>query len=113
MDSDTESNDNLDKKEQKEQKEQKTINITGQNNKYQMKKLTTERNNKEPKKREVSKNWSFSEEYYNYDKQMKLINDISKNNLDDDITQTVIQEINKKISIFSFRYLLRYHFRYL
>jgi hypothetical protein len=95
MDSDTESNDNLDKKEQKEQK---TINITGQNNKYQMKKLTTDRNNKEPKKREVSKKWSFSEEYYNYDKQMKLINDISKNNLDDDITQTVIQEINKKMS---------------
>ena len=61
--------------------EQKTINITGQNNKYQMKKLTTERNT-ESKKREVSKKWSFDEGYFNYDKQMKLINDISKMNFE-------------------------------
>jgi len=98
MDSDTESNDNLDIKEQK------TINITGQNNKYQMKKLIKERNT-EPKKREVTKKWVFPEEYFNCDKQMKLINDISKmklenkleNNLDDNITKIAIQEINKKI----------------
>jgi hypothetical protein len=99
MESDTESNDNLDINEQK------TINITGQNNKYQMKKLTKERNN-EPKKREVTKKWNFDEEYFNYDKQMKLIIDISKinlennldDNLDDNITKIAIQEINKKIS---------------
>lgn len=98
-----ENNDNL---------EQKTINITGTHNKYQMKKLIKERKT-EPKKREVSKKWSFPEEYYNYEKQMKLINVISiknlenkleenlenklENNLEDEITQTVIQEINKKI----------------
>jgi len=80
--------------------EQKTINITGQNNKYQMKKLTKERS-KDPKKREVSKKWSFDEDNFNYDKQMKLINDISKinleNNIDDDIAKIAIQEINKKI----------------
>lgn len=82
-------------------KEEKTINITGTNNKYQMNKLIRERK-LEPKKREVSKKWSFSEEYFNYDKQMKIINDISFNNLennpDNEITQTVIQEINKKIA---------------
>lgn len=94
-----ENNDNL---------EQKTINITGTHNKYQMNKLIKERKT-EPKKREVSKKWSFPEEYYNYEKQMKLINAISiknlenklenklENNLEDEITQTVIQEINKKI----------------
>lgn len=80
--------------------EQKTINITGQNNKYQMKKLTKERS-KDPKKREVSKKWSFDEDNFNYDKQMKLINDISKinleNNIDDEIAKIAIQEINKKI----------------
>lgn len=80
--------------------EQKTINITGQNNKYQMKKLITERN-RQPKKREVSKKWSFDEDNFNYDKQMKLIIDISKmnleNNIDDEITKIAIQEINKKI----------------
>ena len=90
-----ENNDNL---------EQKTINITGTHNKYQMNKLIKERKT-EPKKREVSKKWSFPEEYYNYEKQMKLINSISiknleknlENNLEEEIAQTVIQEINKKI----------------
>ena len=80
--------------------EQKTINITGQNNKYQMKKLTKERKT-EPKKREVTKKWNFDEDNFNYDKQMKLINDISKMNLensfDDDIAKIAVQEINKKI----------------
>ena len=94
MESHTESNDILDINEQK------TINITGQNNKYQMKKLIKERNT-EPKKREVSKKWNFDEEYFNYDKQIKLIIDISKmnleNNIDDEITKIAVQEINKKI----------------
>ncbi len=99
MENNMENNENLDNKEQK------IISITGTNNKYQMKKLIRERKT-EPKKREVSKKWSFSEEYFNYDKQMKIINDILVNNLeknseknsDDQIIQTVIQEINKKIS---------------
>lgn len=98
--------------ENNDNQEQKTINITGTHNKYQMKKLIKERNT-EPKKREVSKKWSFPEEYYNYEKQMKLINAISiknlenklgnnleenlENNLENEIIQTVIQEINKKI----------------
>jgi hypothetical protein len=90
-----ENNNNLDNKEQR------TINITGTHNKYQMKKLIREKPS-EPKKREVSKKWSFSEEYYNYEKQLKLIHDISKINLEknsnDEIIQTVMHEINKKIS---------------
>ena len=86
--------------------DQKTINITGQNNRYQMKKLIRD-HNPEPKKREISKSWSFSEEYFNYDKQIIIIhdilndisnNDISNNDIsNNDITQIVIQEINKKI----------------
>ena len=86
--------------ETQDNQEQKTINITGQNNKYQMKKLIKERNT-QPKKREVSKKWTFDEDNFNYDKQMKLIIDISKmnleNNIDDDIIKIAIQEINKKI----------------
>ena len=93
--------------ENNDNQEQKTINITGTHNKYQMNKLIKERKT-EPKKREVSKKWSFPEEYYNYEKQMKLINGISlenleknlENKLEDEIIQTVIQEINKKISRF-------------
>jgi hypothetical protein len=77
--------------------EHKTINIVGTNNRYMMKKLIREKN-KEPKKREVSKKWSFSEDYFNYDYQKKIINDISCNNLEDNVSKIVIQEINKKIS---------------
>lgn len=108
MESDTKSNDNLDINEQK------TINITGQNNKYQMKKLIKERNT-EPKKREITKKWNFDEEYFNYDKQMKLIIDISKinlennldDNLDDNITKITIQEINKKICSYKYQDIIK------
>lgn len=104
MESNTESNDILDINEQK------TINITGQNNKYQMNKLIKERNT-EPKKREITKKWNFDEEYFNCDKQMKLIIDISKinleNNLDDNITKIVIQEINKKISSYKHQDIIK------
>jgi hypothetical protein len=80
-----------------ETQEHKTINIVGTNNRYMMKKLVREKKS-EPKKREVCKGWGFSEEYFNYDKQMKLINDISSNIMDDNVTKIAIQQINKKIS---------------
>ena len=80
-----------------ETQEHKTINIVGTNNRYMMKKLIREKKS-EPKKRQVCKGWAFSEEYFNYDKQMKLINDISSNILDDNVTKIAIQQINKKIS---------------
>jgi hypothetical protein len=80
-----------------ETQEHKTINIVGTNNRYMMKKLIREKK-PEPKKREVCKGWAFSEEYFNYDKQIKLINDISSNILDDNVTKIAIQQINKKIS---------------
>jgi hypothetical protein len=75
----------------------KTINIVGTNNRYMMKKIIRENNN-EPKKRQVSKNWTFSEHYFNHDNQKKMINDISCNNLEDNVSKIAIQEINKKIS---------------
>ena len=80
-----------------DKQEQKTINIVGTNNKYMMKKLIREKKT-EPKKREVSKSWTFSEDYFNYNEQIKIINDISCNNLENNVTKIVIQEINKKIS---------------
>ena len=75
----------------------KTINILGTNNKYMMKKITREKP-KEPKKREVTKLWTFTEDYFNYSKQMKIIYDISLNIINNNVTKIVIQEINKKIS---------------
>jgi len=80
-----------------DKQEQKTINIVGTNNRYMMKKIIREKNVK-PKKREVSKSWTFSEDYFNYNEQIKIINDISCNNLENSVTKIAIQQINKKIS---------------
>jgi hypothetical protein len=77
--------------------QQKTINIVGTNNKYMMKKVTREKI-EGPKKREISKGWTFSDDYFNYNEQIKIINDISCNNLENSVTKIAIQQINKKIS---------------
>ena len=87
----------IDSENNADKQEQKTINIVGTNNRYMMKKLTREKKT-EPKKREVTKSWTFSEEYFNYNEQIKIINDISCNNLENNVTKIAIQEINKKIS---------------
>ena len=62
-----------------------------------IKKLIREKT-KEPKKREVSKSWTFSEDYFNYNEQIKIIYDISCNSLENSVTKIAIQQINKKIS---------------
>ena len=88
--------------------EHKTINIVGTNNRYMMKKLIREKKD-EPKKREISKEWTFSDEYFNYDKQLKIINDISANilNTDNNVTKIIIQQINKKISSYKQQDILK------
>lgn len=89
--------DNQNTENNTDKQEQKTINIVGTNNKYMMKKLTREKA-LEPKKRQVTKSWTFSEDYFNYYEQIKIIYDISCNNLENNVTKIAIQEINKKIS---------------
>jgi hypothetical protein len=88
--------------------EHKTINIVGTNNRYMMKKVIREKK-AEPKKREASKEWTFSDEYFSYDKQLKIINDISANifNTINDVTKIVIQQINKKISSYKQQDILK------
>jgi hypothetical protein len=78
----------------------KNITINGTNNRYHIKKLLAENKlAKEMKKREISKKWSFNEENYKYDNQIKMIIDISNNNLNyfDEVTKIVVQQINSKI----------------
>ena len=77
----------------------KIINITGKNNKYQMKKINERNIEKEVKKRVQSEKWSFSDENYEHSNQIKMIIDISNNNLTyiDEVSKISIQEINKKI----------------
>jgi len=74
----------------------KKINITGTSNRYQMKKLTNNSSDKAYKKRVESEKWIFSEEHYKYQNQLKMIQDIS-NNITDEVSKIVIQQINKKL----------------
>lgn len=83
----------------------KKISINGTNNKYQINKLLNKNNlSKEQKKREVTKKWSFSDKYFEYENQIKLISNIhnEKNQFNDNemsnVIKIIIQEINKKIS---------------
>jgi len=91
----------------------KTINITGTNNRYHMKKIIDNKPITEPKKRVVSEKWSFTEEYFEHSNQIKMVSNIlndiegEKNVLDkkyiegekdEDVVKIIIQQINKKIS---------------
>jgi len=66
---------------------------------------------KEIKKRVVSEKWSFSEEYYEYEYQIKLIEEIIENNYlqKNQMTKIVINEINKKISSYKNQDILKKH----
>ena len=79
----------------------KKVNISGINNRYQIKKIINERTpESKQKKRIPSANWVAHEDIYNYTKQQQIISDISNNNYNstDEISKIVIQEIGKKIS---------------
>ena len=79
--------------------EKKQINITGQSNRYQIKKLTQEKK-RDTKRIEIEK-LNLSEEYFTFEKQIELINDIN-NNLnkkeDKNTSKILIKQIEKKIS---------------
>ena len=91
--------------------EQKKINITGVNNKYQMKKLINNTSNNEIKKRVVSKKWNFQGEFFAHDKQLNIMNEIYKNNYKEncEISKIVVQEINKKIYGYKQQDILKKH----
>jgi hypothetical protein len=97
--------------------ESKKIEILGTANRYAFKKLVNNhKNEKEMKKRAITKKWSFENECYEYSYQIQILknilneknndisnNDISNNDItnndisNNDITKIMIQEINKKI----------------
>ena len=79
------------------EEEQKKIVISGTNNRYQIKKLIKPRTANENKKRVESEKWTFDESYYEYSSQLKLLIDLS-NNLNNEVSKIVVQEINKKIN---------------
>ena len=91
--------------------EKKKINITGTANKYQINKLTTNRCRNEFKKRVESEKWTFSEEHYKYENQLKMIKYISNNNLNniDEVSKIAIQQINKKLNGYKHQDIIKKH----
>lgn len=76
--------------------EKKIINITGQTNRYQIKKLTQEK--KTDKKRIEIEKLNLSEEYFIFKKQFELINNINiLNEEDKNASKIMIKQIEKKI----------------
>jgi hypothetical protein len=91
----------------------KKINIYGTNNRYKVKQLINERKSeKEIKKRVQSEKWSFSEEHFEYSKQIKMIQEILNNSYNsyDDVSKIAIQEINKKIYGYKQQDILKKHY---
>ena len=77
--------------------EKKQINITGQSNRYQIKKLTQEK--KGDKKRIEIEKLNLQVEYFTFEKQFEIINNISKqlNNLNNEEDKTASKILTKQI----------------
>lgn len=73
--------------------EKKVINISGQNNRYQMKKVTKVNEGKPIKKTNVSTTWKFDKKYLKYEEQILLIKDLSNS----DVDEVIKKQINSKI----------------
>jgi hypothetical protein len=76
--------------------EKKQINITGQSNRYQIKKLTQEK--KKDKKRVEIEKLNLTEEYFTFEKQIELINNIVNKEEHENASKILIKQIEKKIS---------------
>jgi len=68
-------------------------------NKQVTRKLIEEYKNNKDKKRVESEKWTFTQEDYEYENQIKIIKDIFNNNYNhlDDTSKIMLQQINKKI----------------
>ena len=82
---------------------EKKITICGTNNRYMIKKLTTDNSiKKENKKRIDSFGWNFSDDYFQYYKQIELLKDIVLNNFitteNEAVSKILFQQISTKIA---------------
>ena len=76
--------------------EKKQINIIGQSNRYQIKKLTQEKI-KDKKRVEIEK-LNLLKEYFMYNKQLQLINNNLNTDEDKNILKIIMKQIEKKIN---------------
>jgi hypothetical protein len=75
--------------------EKKLINITGQANKYQIKKLTQEK--KTDKKRVEIEKLNVPEEYFIFEKQVEILKNVLNTEEDKNISKIMLKQIEKKI----------------
>lgn len=74
----------------------KKINITGLNNRYQIKKLIQK---KEEKKRVICNNWNLSSDFFDSKKQIELLDSLNnKNIIFSNETDILTYEVERKIS---------------
>jgi hypothetical protein len=94
---------------------EKKITICGTNNRYMIKKLTTDNSiKKENKKRIDSFGWNFSDDYFQSYKQIELLKDIVLNNFitteNEAVSKIVFQQISTKISGYKQQDILKKHY---
>ena len=75
--------------------EKKLINITGQTNKYQIKKLTQEK--KTDKKRVEIEKLNVPEEYFIFEKQVEILKNVLNTEEDKNTSKIMLKQIEKKI----------------
>ena len=76
--------------------EKKTINITGQTNRYQIKKLTQEK--KTDKKRVEIEKLNLPEEYFVFEKQSEMLKNILNTEDNKNNSKIMLKQIERKIS---------------
>lgn len=74
----------------------KQIDITGTSNRYKIKKLTSGIDHN--KKRIISEQWNFSEEYYNIENQISLLQDIKEKSGCGEMHNLILSQLDKKIA---------------
>ena len=83
--------------------ENKSIKIIGQNNRYQMKKVTKVNEGNPIKKTNISTKWNFDRKYFKIEEQIRLIQEIDTNinengNLEEnEIINIIKKQIDRKI----------------
>lgn len=75
--------------------EKKLINITGQTNRYQIKKLTQEKKN--DKKRIEIEKLNVPEKYFIFEKQVEILKNVLNTEEDKNTSKIMIKQIEKKI----------------
>jgi len=83
----------------------KKINITGTSNRYQIKKLTHGIDHN--KKRVVAGQWNFTEEYYNIENQMALLQDIRERSERSEMHDLIVSQLDKKIAGYKHQDILK------